>query len=148
MTVAKNWNDLYDKIPSERRSRIEAKVAEDAAVNRIAILRQAWARGDGGDNQPMHRGGKLDAVGYYLYRLCVPLEILKHRFTPGHLVIAGDALPDAARWLVSDAGGTSEVGWQIIAANDMVQFEDGAREAVLTRLFKEHGGVELEFEDL
>jgi transcriptional regulator with XRE-family HTH domain len=39
--MAKNWRNLYDRIPADRRARIEDQVASDLAEMRLAELRRA-----------------------------------------------------------------------------------------------------------
>lgn len=83
-------------------------------------------------------------LGIYLEKCGVPKEKLNNKRVPSQL---GTALPEQAKWLISDSDSVDSPQGLLIDANDHIVCNK-TRENIITKLFAAHGNVKVKFTGL
>lgn len=115
-------------------------------IKKLVIDRSRWLRGEGGHTSALLRSGdrKMCCLGFLGLACGVPPDRMEGWADP-----TTAPHPAWPTWISDDGGVTQQdcVVNELVRLNDVEALPDAEREACLSRLFAEKGGVEVEFID-
>lgn len=119
-------------------------------VTKLIIDRKKWARGRGG-SELLQEDSTMCCLGFYAKALGYTDDDIRWRSTPSETIARHPTKRNLfPAWLLSEKSytGNSEAGCLLMKYNDAPNYEvpsEAVREANIARIFKEVGGVDVEF---